>query len=165
MTENYRRQTRAWRPNRIYSHIILKYIIPLKSSSQLTPIQIQQCLFDRDWALSSTLQCHYFWKHSDWKVSDWETFNQRVNYSAALKVACYQTTQVQTEDETTNWAFSKIKLCTLQNSYAYEEKYGSFLACQWLGGLWGKYCYLAFYKTIWTFHDRFWNTWVFLNLT
>ena len=49
MSQNYRRQTTAWRPDSIYNHVISEYIIRLKSS-QLKPIQFQQRLFDRDWA-------------------------------------------------------------------------------------------------------------------
>ena len=52
----------------IYNHVISNYVIPMKTS-QLKPVQMQQCLFDGDCgqavALSSFLRCHYFWKHSN----------------------------------------------------------------------------------------------------
>ena len=66
---------------------------------------------------------------------------------AALKVTCCQKTQVQTEHDNTDRAFSRIKLETLQNSCACRETSSRFLA-YYLGSSRGKYCYLACWKKV-----------------
>ena len=97
----------AWRPNWIYNHWNISS--PWKTvnwnlfrSSSVSSMGNE--------AFSSFLQSHYFRKQSNWKSSDWKILNWKANCLAALKVACYQTTQVQTEVDYTDWAFSRIKL-------------------------------------------------------